>query len=280
LKTTQFSYSVSWRSKNNRYGNNLSSKIGNDFEYSGSKNFNDHPDLTRLDIKNSITDPYENIFVKTYNLNNPINLIALCDTSSSMSVVKKNNVIVKDLSKIIAASAIEQGDKFSMLCYNDVITNKFMLEPGDNLQYINQWIDEVELNSNKSSSNAAEDINKYLPEEKSLIFWISDFHYPLGKIEKILSHLSSHHVIPLFISSEGEIKRLPRYGFRKFIDSESNIEHEIFLRPSVKEKILDDYKNTKDKIFQIFSKKQLKQIVVKEQIDIENIQKYFVSTYI
>ena len=280
MKTTQFSYSVSWRSNNNRYGNNLSSKIGNDFEYSGSKNFNDHPDLTRLDIKNSITDPYENIFVKTYNLNNPINLIALCDTSSSMSVVKKNNVIVKDLSKIIAASAIEQGDKFSMLCYNDVITNKFMLEPGDNLQYINQWIDEVELNSNKSSSNAAEDINKYLPEEKSLIFWISDFHYPLGKIEKILSHLSSHHVIPLFISSEGEIKRLPRYGFRKFIDSESNIEHEIFLRPSIKEKILDDYKNTKDKIFQIFSKKQLKQIVVKEQIDIENIQKYFVSTYI
>ena len=280
MKTTQFSYSVSWRSNNNRYGNNLSSKIGNDFEYSGSKNFNDHPDLTRLDIKNSITDPYENIFVKTYNLNNPINLIALCDTSSSMSVVKKNNVIVKDLSKIIAASAIEQGDKFGMLCYNDVITNKFMLEPGDNLQYINQWIDKVELNSNKSSSNAAEDINKYLPEEKSLIFWISDFHYPLGKIEKILSHLSSHHVIPLFISSEGEIKRLPRYGFRKFIDSESNIEHEIFLRPSIKEKILDDYKNTKDKIFQIFSKKQLKQIVVKEQIDIENIQKYFVSTYI
>jgi hypothetical protein len=271
---------VSWRSKNNSYGNNLSSKIGNDFEYSGSKNFNDHPDLARLDIKNSITDPYENIFVKTYNLNNPINLIALCDTSSSMSVVKKNNVIVKDLSKIIAASAIEQGDKFGMLCYNDVITNKFMLEPGDNLQYINQWIDKVELNSNKSSSNAAEDINKYLPEEKSLIFWISDFHYPLGKIEKILSHLSSHHVIPLFISSEGEIKRLPRYGFRKYIDSESNIEHEIFLRPSIKEKILGDYKNTKDKIFQIFSKTQLKQIVVKEQIDIENIQKYFVSTYI
>lgn len=107
MKTTQFSYSVYWRSKNNRYGNNLSFKIGNDFEYSGSKNFNDHPDLTRLDIKNSITDPYENIFVKTYNLNNPINLIALCDTSSSMSVVKKNNLIIKDLSKIIAASAIE-----------------------------------------------------------------------------------------------------------------------------------------------------------------------------
>ena len=269
MKTTQFSYSVSWRSKNNRYGNNLSSKIGNDFEYSGSKNFNDHPDLTRLDIKNSITDPYENIFVKTYNLNNPINLIALCDISSSMSVVKKNNVIIKNLSKIIAASAVEQGDKFSMLCYNDVITNNFILEPGNNLQYINQWIDEVELNSNKSSSNAAEDIDKYLPEEKSLIFWISDFHY-----------LSNHHVIPLFISSEGEIKRLPKYGFRKFIDSELNIEHEIFLRPSIKEKILGDYKITKDKIFQIFSKKQLKQIVVNEHINIETLQKYFMSTHI
>jgi len=280
LKTTPFSYSVSWRSRNNKYGNNLSSKIGNDFEYSGSKNFNDHPDLTRIDIKNSITDPNENIYVKTYNLNNPINLIALCDISSSMSVDKKNNTIIKDLSKIISASAIEQGDRFSMLCYNDMISNNFILEPGDNLEYINQWIDAIEFNSDKSSSNAAEDINKYLPEEKSLIFWVSDFHYPLDKIEKILNHLSNHHVIPLFISSEGEIKKLPKYGFRKFIDSELDLEHEVFLRPSIKEKILEDYKNTKEEIFQIFSKKQLKQIVINEYIDIENIQKYFLSTYI
>ena len=59
MSTKQFNYTISWRSRNNRYGNNLSSKIGNDFEYSGSKNFNDHPDLTRIDIKNSITDPYD-----------------------------------------------------------------------------------------------------------------------------------------------------------------------------------------------------------------------------
>ena len=280
MKTTQFSYSVSWRSQNNKYGNNLSSKIGNDFEYSGSKNFNDHPDLTRIDIKNSITDPNENIYVKTYNLNNPINLIALCDISSSMSVDKKNNTIIKDLSKIISASAIEQGDRFGMLCYNDLISNNFILEPGDNFQYINQWIDAIEFNSDKSSSNAAKDIDKYLPEEKSLIFWVSDFHYPLDKIKKILDHLSNHHVIPLFISSESEIKKLPKYGFRKFIDSELDLEHEVFLRPSIKEKILEDYKNTKEEIFQIFSKKQLKQIVINEYIDIESIQKYFMSTYI
>ena len=86
---------MSWRSRNNKYGNNLSSKIGNDFEYSGSKNFNDHPDLTRIDIKNSNTDPNETIYVKTYNLNNPINLIALCDISSSMSVDKKITRLLK-----------------------------------------------------------------------------------------------------------------------------------------------------------------------------------------
>ena len=52
-----FNYSISWRSKNYSYGNHLSSKIGNDFEYSGSQNFNEHPDLSSIDIKNSITDP-------------------------------------------------------------------------------------------------------------------------------------------------------------------------------------------------------------------------------
>ena len=122
----QFTYSISWRSKNNKYGSNLSAKIGNDFEYSGSKNFNDHPDLTRIDIKNSITDPYENIYVKTYNLNNPINLVALCDISSSVFVNKVNNSLIKNISKIIANSAIDHGDKFSMLCYNDIIKKKLV----------------------------------------------------------------------------------------------------------------------------------------------------------
>ena len=68
--------------------------------------------------------------------------------------------------------------------------------------------------------------------------------------------------------------------FRKFIDSEQDLEHEIFLRPSVKQKILTDYKNMKNIIFNIFSKKQLKQIEINEDINLESIQKYFSGNYI
>ena len=280
MKINQFTYSISWRSRNNRYGNNLSSKIGNDFEYSGSKNFNDHPDLTRIDIKNSITDPYENIYVKTHNLNNPINLVVLCDVSSSMFVTKKNEVIIKKISKIIARSTVEQGDQFSMICYNDDIKNNYLLEPGNNFQYINKWIDGIIFDTDKSSSNRIEDINKYLPEEKSLVFFISDFHYIPEKIDKILRQFSNHHVIPIFISSEDEIKKLPNYGFRKFVDSELDLEYEVFLRPNVKNKILADYEEMKIQIFNIFSKNQLKQIVINGDINIKTIQKYFLGTYI
>ena len=77
-----------------------------------------------------------------------------------------------------------------------------------------------------------------------------------------------------------EIKKLPKYGFRKFVDSELNIESEVFLRPSVKEKILKEYRDVKETIFHIFSSKQMKQIIIDEKIDIEKIQKYFMSTYI
>ena len=280
MEINHFTYSISWRSRNNSYGNNLSSKIGNDFEYSGSKNFNDYPNLSRIDIKNSITDPFENIYVKTYNLNNPINLVVLCDVSSSMFVAKNNNLLIKKISKIIANSAINHGDRFSMICYNDFIKKKFILEPGNNQQFINQWIDNIEFINERSSSDAIKSINKYLPEEKSLVFWISDFHYPPDETENILNLLSTHHVIPLFISSEGEINKLPSYGFRKFIDSEKNSEHEIFLRPSIKEKILLEYNKTKNKIFNIFSKKQIKQIVLNDKINMKEIQKYFLSTFI
>ena len=70
------------------------------------------------------------------------------------------------------------------------------------------------------------------------------------------------------------------YGFRKFVDSELNLEHEVFLRPTVKQKILNDYEEMKKKIFQVFSQKQLKQIIIDEDINIEIIQKYFLGTKI
>tara|TARA_B100000787_G_C16112221_1_gene258595 strand:- start:179 stop:772 length:594 start_codon:yes stop_codon:yes gene_type:complete len=197
-----------------------------------------------------------------------------------MFVTKKNEVIIKKISKIIARSTVEQGDQFSMICYNDDIKNNYLLEPGNNFQYINKWIDGIIFDTDKSSSNRIEDINKYLPEEKSLVFFISDFHYIPEKIDKILRQFSNHHVIPIFISSEDEIKKLPNYGFRRFVDSELDLEYEVFLRPNVKNKILADYEEMKIKIFNIFSKNQLKQIVINGDINIKTIQKYFLGTYI
>ena len=275
-----FNYSISWRSKNYRYGNHLSSKIGNDFEYSGSQNFNEHPDLSSIDIKNSITDPYENIFVKTFNLNNPVNLVALCDISSSMFTVEKNNSTIKILAKIIAASAVEHGDIFSMVCYNDAIKNNFFLEPSNNIFNINRWIDTLDFEGPRATSDDIAGITQKIPYEKSLVFWISDFHHSHERIDTMIDQLSNHHVIPVYLSSENEIKKLPSYGFKKFIDAELNIEREIFLRPKVKNKLLLDYQKSKEEILHIFSKNQLMQLELNNGIDLSTIQQYFMRAVI
>jgi len=275
-----FNYSISWRSKNYSYGNHLSSKIGNDFEYSGSQNFNEHPDLSSIDIKNSITDPYENIFVKTYNLNNPVNLVALCDISSSMFAVEKNNSTIKFLAKIIAASAVEHGDIFSMVCYNDALKNNFFLEPSNNIFNINRWIDALVLEGPRATSDDVAGITHKMPYEKSLVFWISDFHHRHERIDTMIDQLSNHHVIPVYLSSENEIKKLPNYGFKKFIDAELNIEREIFLRPKVKNKLLLDHQKSKEEILHIFSKNQLMQLELDNGINLSTIQQYFMRAVI
>ena len=275
-----FNYSISWRSKNYRYGNHLSSKIGNDFEYSGSKNLNDHPDLASIDIKNSITDPYENIFVKTFNLNNPVNLVALCDISSSMFTMKENDPTIKMLAKLIASSSVEHGDMFSMFCYNDVIKKDLFLEPSNNMHNIVQWIDTLVLDGVRTTSDRIDGIVHKVPNEKSLVFWISDFHHSHEYIDTMIEQLSNHHVIPVYLSSESEIKKLPSYGFKNFMDAEINVEREIFMRPKVKDKLLHDYQEAKEKIFHIFAKNQLMQLEIDEGIDLNVIQQYFMRASI
>jgi hypothetical protein len=197
-----------------------------------------------------------------------------------MFAVAENNTTIKLLAKIIAASAVEHGDIFSMVCYNDAIKNNFFLEPGNNLFTINQWIDSLVFESTRATSENIAGLTNKIPYEKSLVFWISDFHHSHNHIDNMIDQLSNHHVIPVYLSSENEIKRLPNYGFKKFIDAELNIEREIFLRPKIKNKLLHDYQESKEKILHIFSKNQLMQLELDNGIDMSAIKKYFMRAAI
>jgi hypothetical protein len=197
-----------------------------------------------------------------------------------MFAVEENNTTIKLLAKIIAASAVEHGDIFSMVCYNDAIKNNFFLEPSNNLFTINRWIDSLIFESTRATSENIAGLTHKIPYEKSLVFWISDFHHSHNHIDNMIDQLSNHHVIPVYLSSENEIKRLPSYGFKKFIDAELNIEREIFLRPKIKNKLLHDYQESKEKILHIFSKNQLMQLELDNGIDMSAIKKYFMRAAI
>ena len=127
-----------------------------------------------------------------------------------MFAVEENNTTIKLLAKIIAASAVEHGDIFSMVCYNDAIKNNFFLEPGNNLFTINRWIDSLVFESTRATSENIAGLTHKIPYEKSLVFWISDFHHSHNHIDKMIDQLSNNHVIPVYLSSENEIKRLFR----------------------------------------------------------------------
>jgi hypothetical protein len=197
-----------------------------------------------------------------------------------MFAMKENNSTIKLLAKMIASSAVEHGDMFSMVCYNDAIKNNLFLEPGNNIHNINQWVDELVFSDTRATSENLLDIVQKVPNEKSLIFWISDFHHSYEHIDTMIEQLSNHHVIPIHLSTEQEIKRLPNYGFTNFMDSEMNVEREIFLRPKVKDKLLRDYKEAKEKIFHIFAKNQLMQLELDNGIDMNVIQQYFMRAVI
>ena len=194
--------------------------------------------------------------------------------------LKKNSSTIKFLTKIIAASAVEHGDIFSMVCYNDAIKNNFFLEPSNNIFNINRWIEGLTFDGPRATSDDIEGITHKMPYEKSLVFWISDFHQSHERIDTMIDQLSNHHLIPVYLSSENEIKKLPSYGFKKFIDAELNVEREIFLRPKVKNKLLLDYQKSKEEILHIFSKNQLMQLELDNEIDLSVIQQYFMRAVI
>ncbi len=64
-----FHYTIPWKSSSVHYGDHRGTQRGLGDDYRGNVSLIDYPDARRIDVRDSIRDPYENIQVKSIQAN-------------------------------------------------------------------------------------------------------------------------------------------------------------------------------------------------------------------
>lgn len=274
----EFSYHISWRSRSRRPGRHKSNQRGMGMEFRGHTTLLSYPDPRRIDIRQTIRDPMEQVYVRIFNQKSATPVFVMCDLSGSMqySVPHTKLTTAAEITRSVAQSATRNGDPVAFVGFDDELRDEWvstlsarphsMLELADRLE--NHLPDEVGAGALIQSA-------RVLPRERALIFLVSDFHMPLEQLEEALLLMLRHHIVPVVLWNSSEYKDLPEFGVTSINDPETGERRTLFLRASYRQRILDTFAARRKAIEDMFMKFDMQPFFVEDRFDADLLSDYF-----
>jgi len=273
-----FTYQIPWKSSSIHFGGHRGTQRGLGFEYRGNVSLIDYPDARRMDLRQTLRDPYEQVQVRLFNQDNTTPIFALCDLSSSMQFKGRDRKLdmAKEIAASIAYSAFETGDVFSFIGYNQEVIEALTLPLS---HHVHQSFEVIEQLSHykrmRVGSEGILEVPQYLSQQRGLVFWISDFHMPITQIEQALNMMSMHQVVPVVLWDDQEYKKLPTFGFGNMIDPETGLNRTIFFRESVRAQFEEAFLERKQALDKLFSRFESQAIYLSGKFNPEDMSHYF-----
>lgn len=194
-------------------------------------------DPRRIDLRMSLRDPFENLYVKRFEQKTSVPVYALVDLSASMGFAGSVDkmAVVADLCGALAASARRIGDSFGLIGCDEKILPEFLMPATRSRGTESDMV--ANLRAFEPTGHGAEGLLEgvsYLVGGRKLVFVISDFYLPLDLIEAVFEALSEHDVIPIVLRDPRETRELPRYGLVSLADLETGRRRLYAMRPSLR----------------------------------------------
>ncbi len=274
----EFHYKIDWRAKSHLPGHHRSSQSGGGLEFRGNIPLLASPDPRRLDIRASLSDPFEQWFVRSFRQRSqvPVYLIADLSASIGFSGERRKMDVLADFTESVAYSVHRTGDRFAFMGCDDVLRADFLLPPthalGAGLEIVRRLRNLV---PSGASAVGLLNVGRNLTKQRSLIFLVSDFHFDAGLLSSLMESLSGHRVCPIVLWDRAEFERLPRFGLVSVRDSESGHKRTLLLRPSFHERLREAFVARRSWLTRLFSSYDTQALFVEDGFNAEHVTQYF-----
>jgi uncharacterized protein (DUF58 family) len=274
----EFSYHISWRSRSRRPGRHKSNQRGMGMEFRGHTTLLSYPDPRRIDIRQTIRDPMEQVYVRIFNQKSATPVFVMCDLSGSMQygVPHTKLTTAAEITRSVAQSATRNGDPVAFVGFDDELRDEWLTTLSARPHSMLELADRLENHlPSEVGAGALSHSARLLPRERALIFLVSDFHMPLEHLEETLLLMLRHHIVPVVLWNSAEYKDLPEFGITSINDPETGERRTLFLRASYRQRILDTFAARRQAIEDIFMKFDMQPFFVEDTFDADLLSDYF-----
>ncbi len=247
-------------------------------EFIGHTSLLNYPDPRRIDLRQTLRDPMEQVYVRLFNQKSATPVFVICDLSGSMNFGAKERKIRKaaDIAESIARSASRNGDPFGFVGFDEIVREDWISTQSFKSQRAVELAERLkEYHPAPVNGAGIGDVWRFLPRERSLVFMISDFHMPMSQLEESLSNLTRHHIVPVVLWDADEYTNLPEHGITAVTDPETGARRTLFLRKDFRNRIIATFEARREAIYKLFMQFDMPPFYVEGDFDADRLTEYF-----
>ena len=274
----EFYYRIPWRVNLGQPGTHRARLPGGSGEIQGLTTLLRAADHRRIDIRASSRDPFGELWFRTFRQRTVTPIYLLADLSRSMrfSGHTRKLELLAAMTRSTAYSANRSGDPFGFIGCDSTVRQDWFLPPG--WQPAAADVLAQRLGAWQPDGVSAEGLlagTQLLGQQRALVFLVSDFHFPLALLRRILDRLSNHAVVPVVIWDRAEYPALPRRGLAWVQDPESGRSRLLVLRAALRERIAQAFEQRWERLRTMCTQQGCKPVLLQDTFDPDVLTRYF-----
>jgi uncharacterized protein (DUF58 family) len=233
----EFHYRVPRRGGGWRQGSHPGSSLGMGQEFVSHRRLYDWPDPRRLDVRASLREVRSDWLVRVNRQRISVPVQVIADVSASMSFGSHGSKlqIAADFVAALGHSAFRVGDSVGMHAF-DSHARTDLFVPALFSRGMGSLMAGMLTHcaASDAGSEGLEEVALHVAGRHSLVFLLSDFHWPVERLATVLEMLASSHVVPMVIWDPAELQPPAQDALLPLRDVESGCHRTLWMRPRLR----------------------------------------------
>ena len=277
----EFHYRLPGRVSGQRPGSHPGSSIGAGQEFVTHVSLYDRPDPRRLDLRASLRGLKEEWLVRVNRQRAGASVRAIVDVSASMMFGSQRPKlhVVADFIEALGMSAFRVGDAVGMMAFDEAERPDLFMPARVSRgmgSLMGAALREVrDVGSADGSVDGLEDAASRLAGQQGLVFLVSDFHWPLERLDIALDLMAHAGVVPVVVWDPAETEPPTRNALASLRDAETGARRTLWLRPRLRQEWRRSVEQRRAEIDSYFAAHAIRPFYVEGGFDADALSRYF-----